>query len=84
MDEIFGANNFVNEVIWHYHTGMRVKTHWNKKHDNILMYAKHAENITFNHTSAIYSKHVPIETLLVTMKTLTIVYLNNLNHDWFN
>src|SRR5690554_5384403 len=26
MDEVFGGNNFVNEIIWHYHTGMRVKS----------------------------------------------------------
>lgn len=48
MDEIFDSDNIVNEVIWHYHTGMRVKTHWNKKHDNILMYSKKKDSIIFN------------------------------------
>lgn len=49
MDEIFGKDNIVNEIVWHYHTGMRVKTHWNKKHDIILMYAKRNGSITFNY-----------------------------------
>ena len=48
MDEIFGKANFVNEIVWHYHTGMRVKTHWNRKHDVILMYSKTKDNIIFN------------------------------------
>ena len=48
MDEIFGKTNFVNEIVWHYHTGMRVKTHWNRKHDVILMYSKTKDNIIFN------------------------------------
>jgi len=48
MDEIFGKENFVNEIVWHYHTGMRVNTHWNRKHDILLMYSKTKDNFTFN------------------------------------
>ncbi len=48
MDEIFGKSNFINEIIWHYHTGMRVKSHWNRKHDTILMYSKTKDVFTFN------------------------------------
>ena len=47
MDEVFGKENFVNEIVWHYHTGMRVKTHWNRKHDVLLMYSK-TKDIIFN------------------------------------
>ena len=49
LDGIFGKNNFVNEIIWHYHWGIHVATRWNRKHDTILMYAKSGERkIVFN------------------------------------
>lgn len=47
LDEIFGPSNFINEVIWHYHTGMRVKSYWNRKHDTIFMYGK-TQKFQFN------------------------------------
>lgn len=40
MDEIFGMNNFVNEIIWHYKSGGSGKRHFSRKHDNILVYSK--------------------------------------------
>jgi len=41
MDEIFGYDNFIDEIIWYYDNGGgRSKTHPNKKHDNLLMYGK--------------------------------------------
>jgi len=40
MDNIFGANNFQNEIIWHYHCGIHIKKRWNRKHDTILFYSK--------------------------------------------
>ena len=39
MDEIFGEDNFLNEIIWQYSWGSRIKTQWNKKHDTIYMYS---------------------------------------------
>ena len=39
-DEIFGPDNFVNEIIWAYESGGRAKNHFSRKHDSILMYAK--------------------------------------------
>ena len=48
MDEIFGKFNFVNEIVWHYHTGMRVNSHWNRKHDILLFYSKTKDTFTFN------------------------------------
>lgn len=48
MDEVFGKFNFVNEIVWHYHTGMRVNSHWNRKHDVILFYSKTKDVFTFN------------------------------------
>lgn len=40
MDEIFGADNFVNEIIWHYKSGGSTKRRFSRKHDNILVYSK--------------------------------------------
>lgn len=40
MDEIFGPDNFRNEIIWWYLWGGRGKTQWNSKHDNLLFYTK--------------------------------------------
>ncbi len=41
LDEIFGAENFRNEIIWHYgqRTAKREKK-FDSKHDNIMLYAK--------------------------------------------
>ena len=40
MDEIFGAINFVNEIIWTYKSGGSTKRRFSRKHDNILVYSK--------------------------------------------
>ena len=47
MDEIFGKQNFVNEIIWHYTGGGRSKKYFSRKHDVILLYSK-TEKYTFN------------------------------------
>jgi site-specific DNA-methyltransferase (adenine-specific) len=47
-DVCFGASNFLNEVIWSYNYGGRGKDRWPRKHDNILVYAKHAGSHVFN------------------------------------
>lgn len=56
MDEVFGKDNFRNEVIWHYDQGARPKTSFGRKHDNIFWYSK-SENYTFNHKNIL----VPFE-----------------------
>ncbi len=41
MDEIFGFENFRNEIIWHYQTYQgQTKDYFPRKHDYILFYAK--------------------------------------------
>lgn len=40
MDEIFGENHFVNEIIWTYKSGGSNKKSFSKKHDTILVYSK--------------------------------------------
>ena len=48
MDEVFGENNFVNELIWSYRSGgASKKVSLPRKHDNILVYRK-SENATVN------------------------------------
>ncbi len=48
LDEIFGRESFINEIIWAYDFGGRSKTRWPAKHDNILFYVKDPDNYTFN------------------------------------
>jgi len=40
MDEIFGYENFRNEIVWCYRTMQTVKSGWARKHDIILLYTK--------------------------------------------
>jgi site-specific DNA-methyltransferase (adenine-specific) len=48
-DEIFGRENFINEIIWTYDFGVRQKKKWATKHENILWYAKDHKNYIFNY-----------------------------------
>ncbi len=43
LDEIFGEDNFLNEIIWVYQTGGRTMRHFSRKHDVILFYRKSAQ-----------------------------------------
>ena len=47
MDEIFGEENFLNEIIWSYKSGGASKKHFSRKHDTILLYSK-TKNYIFN------------------------------------
>lgn len=40
MDEVFGSDKFVNEVIWHYSGAGTPKGCWAKRHDNLFLYSK--------------------------------------------
>lgn len=40
MDEIFGGENFLNEIIWAWDYGARTEKRWPTKHNNILWYGK--------------------------------------------
>lgn len=49
MDEIFGKENFINEIIWNYHDPAgTVSDRYKRKHDNIFMYAKSDISRYFN------------------------------------
>jgi site-specific DNA-methyltransferase (adenine-specific) len=47
LDELFGAENFLNEIIWAYHGPSPIRTAFNRKHDTILVYTK-GSHYTFN------------------------------------
>jgi site-specific DNA-methyltransferase (adenine-specific) len=40
LDEVFGRECFLNEIIWAYDYGARTKARWPAKHDTILVYVK--------------------------------------------
>ncbi len=46
MDAIFGRKNFRNEIIWHYSGwNKRLKSHIERRHDIILLYAMSADSV---------------------------------------
>ena len=49
MDEVFGKENFLNEIIWNYSGGRIGHNFFGRKHDNIYWYAKQYGNQTFNY-----------------------------------
>lgn len=48
LDQIFGRECFLNEIIWAYDYGGRRKDRWPAKHDTILVYVKEAGKHFFN------------------------------------
>ena len=48
LDEIFGRQSFINEIIWAYDYGGRSKKRWASKHNTIFWYAKDPGFYTFN------------------------------------
>ncbi len=47
LDEIFGPERLLNEIIWAYHGPSPIRSAFNRKHDTILVYTKSRE-YTFN------------------------------------
>ncbi len=56
MDEVFCANNFVNECIWSYRTAAGAKDEFNKQHDNILFYGKTSKHVFNEQKEKSYTK----------------------------
>jgi site-specific DNA-methyltransferase (adenine-specific) len=48
LDQIFGREGFLNEIIWAYDYGGRTRRKWPPKHDNILWYAMNPDSYTYN------------------------------------
>lgn len=51
LDEIFGRECFLNELIWAYDFGARTKRRWAPKHDVILVYVRDAKRYHFDASS---------------------------------
>ncbi len=49
LDEIFGRESFLNEIIWAYDYGARTRKKWPAKHDTIFWYAKDPKSYIFNY-----------------------------------
>lgn len=49
LDEIFGRDSFMNEIIWAYDFGGRSKRRWPAKHDNIFWYAVNPDEYIFHY-----------------------------------
>ena len=47
LDDIFGKNRFLNEIMWCYTIGGKGSSFYGRKHDTILLYSK-SPNYTFN------------------------------------
>ena len=47
LDEVFGANNFRNEIIWYYRGAGYPKKDFGKRHDTIFRYSK-TDDYIFN------------------------------------
>ncbi len=48
LDEIFGRDCFLNEIVWAYDYGARAKRRWPAKHDTILVYVKNRDDYFFD------------------------------------
>jgi site-specific DNA-methyltransferase (adenine-specific) len=48
LDELFGREGFLNEIIWAYDYGARTKKRWPAKHDTILVYVKNLDAYYFD------------------------------------
>lgn len=47
MDEVFGSNHFLNEIVWYYRRWTAASNSFQKMHDTILLYSK-TGSYTFN------------------------------------
>jgi DNA modification methylase len=47
LDEIFGSDRLLNEIVWIYHGPSPIRSAFNRKHDTILIYTK-SDEYTFN------------------------------------
>ena len=48
MDEVFGPNNFRNEIIWYYRRWNIASTQYATNHDSLLFYTKEGAKHTYN------------------------------------
>lgn len=57
LDDIFGYDNFRNEIVWSYNSAPRKKNCFGHRHDTILRYSK-SDNFIFNEIREPYSENI--------------------------
>ncbi len=57
MDEVFGEDYFINEIIWHYESGGIPQNNFSKKHDVLFLYKKNDLYI-FNKENASIKRNI--------------------------
>lgn len=80
LDDIFGKDNFMNEVIRHYVSWNSPKWNYAKKHDTILVYNKNNSNNIFNIQ---YRPKKEWREKNMTKLTKIEISLNGLIEEWF-
>jgi len=60
MDEVFGENNFINEIVWSYRRWTVETEGFQKMHDTLLFYAKNIKNYKFNHLYEPFSEKTAV------------------------
>lgn len=77
MDEIFGEENFRNEIVWHYPGRERLSTKkFQSKHDTIYFYAK-SEDTSINPITKTWTREDRIEALR------RKIYTDDDGREWF-
>ena len=49
LDQVFGRDSFLNEIVWAYDYGARSRRRWSPKHDSLLWYVNDPQRYTFNY-----------------------------------
>ncbi len=76
MDEIFGVENFRNEIVWCYTGASNVKQDFPRKHDVILRYSK-SHKVTFNKDNI----RIPYAPESVKRATRTVIGAGGMDFD---
>lgn len=77
MDDVFGKDNFRNEIIWYYPGREKVSdTKFQSKHDVILFYAK-ADSVSINHITKPWTREERIKMLR------RKIYKDDDGREWF-
>ena len=58
LDDIFGKNNLLNEIVWYYESGGIPQYNYARKHDSIFYYVKNKDNYIFNKEAASVPRNV--------------------------
>lgn len=57
LDEVFSSQNFVNEIVWHYHSGGIPQNFYPRKHDVLYWYSKSGKQ-QFDKTAASFPRAI--------------------------